>query len=72
MAMADVGSRPACCARAASGHAAAPPTMPRKPRRFMAKPRPQEAVSYPLKSAFGKGRWHGFAAMNAAGYTLNS
>src|SRR5258706_14920829 len=51
-----VGSFPACCASAASGHAAvAPPNSVMKSRRLIASPGPQDEASYLLNLAHWKG-----------------
>src|SRR5258706_10256642 len=51
-----VGSFPACCASAASGHAAAaPPNSVMKSRRLIASPEPQDEASYLLNLAHWKG-----------------
>ena len=47
--------RSACCARAASGHTAAPPSSVMNSRRLIASPEAQDKASYRLKLAHRKG-----------------
>ena len=57
---------PACCARAASGHAATPPSTQRNFRRLMFAPCAQDKISYRFK----RGRWKGLR-MSALGKRRN-